>query len=99
MYGENSPTGNVEMMLYSRIRRKTRKTQHLHKLAAQTDRKSQIRTEIARTKSAERLIADQLATRTRLQRDSSNSEVAQRRFSPLSNSRVFIPFLTGYDVT
>ncbi|GBL82804.1 hypothetical protein AVEN_106334-1 [Araneus ventricosus] len=75
------------------------KTHHLQKLAAQTDCKSQIRTATARTKSAQRLITDQVAMRTRLQRDSSNSEDVKRRLSHLSNSRVFIPFLTGCDVT
>ncbi|GBL87780.1 hypothetical protein AVEN_81377-1 [Araneus ventricosus] len=92
--------GNGETTLYSRIHQKTRtqvtgKTQHLHKLAAQTDSKSQIRTAIARTKSAQRLIADQLALRTSLHRDSLNSEDIQRRSSHLSNSLVFILFLTG----
>ncbi|GBN20909.1 hypothetical protein AVEN_48327-1 [Araneus ventricosus] len=45
--------------------------------------------------SAQRLTADQLAKRTSLQRDSSNSEDVQRRLSHLSNSQVFIPFRTG----
>ncbi|GBO29837.1 hypothetical protein AVEN_147658-1 [Araneus ventricosus] len=46
----------------------------------------------------QRLTADQLAKRTSLQRDSSNSEDVQRRLIHLTNSRVFIPFLTGCDV-
>ncbi|GBL75833.1 hypothetical protein AVEN_155107-1 [Araneus ventricosus] len=96
--------GNGETTLYSRILLKTRtqvtgKTQHLHKLAAQTDSKSQIRTTIARTKSAQRLIADQFAVRTRLQRDSSHFEDVQRGSSHPINSWVFIPFLTACDVT
>ncbi|GBN17644.1 hypothetical protein AVEN_156218-1 [Araneus ventricosus] len=83
--------GNGETTLYSRILRKTRtqvtgKTQHLHKLVVQTDSKSWIRTAIARTKIAQCLIAHQLAMRTRLQRDSSNSEAVQRRLSHLSTS-------------
>ncbi|GBM13814.1 hypothetical protein AVEN_72647-1 [Araneus ventricosus] len=84
--------GDGETTFYSRI---FQKTQYLHKLAAQTDSKSQIRTAIARTKSAQ-LVTDQLAMRPR---DSSKSEDVQRQLSPLSNSQDFIPFLTGYDVT
>ncbi|GBN27297.1 hypothetical protein AVEN_155188-1 [Araneus ventricosus] len=49
--------------------------------------------------SAQRLTADQQAKRTSLHRDSSNSADIQRRLSHLSNCRIFIPFLTGCDVT
>ncbi|GBM29449.1 hypothetical protein AVEN_255836-1 [Araneus ventricosus] len=54
---------------------------------------------ISTNNSAQLQTADQLAKRTSLQRDSLNSEDDQGRLSHLSNSRVFIPFLTGCDVS
>ncbi|GBN54959.1 hypothetical protein AVEN_62175-1 [Araneus ventricosus] len=53
----------------------------------------------SRNNSNQRLTDHQLAKRTNLQSDSSNSADVQRRLSHLSNSRVFISFLTICDVT
>ncbi|GBM41987.1 hypothetical protein AVEN_137539-1 [Araneus ventricosus] len=75
----------------------TRKANKLDKLAKRTSWTNSQSEQVGQTRKASKL--DKLAKRTSLQRDSSNSEDVQRRLSHLSDSQVFIPFLTGYDDT
>ncbi|GBL95042.1 hypothetical protein AVEN_188793-1 [Araneus ventricosus] len=95
MYGEHSPTSRITakqercFLEYSG----KHEAQVTGKITlAQISNKSRQRitnnNSNSRNNSHQRLTADQLAKRTNLQRDSSNSADVQRRLSHLSNSRV-----------
>ncbi|GBM57391.1 hypothetical protein AVEN_59875-1 [Araneus ventricosus] len=105
MYVENSPTSRImeNDALFSNIPENTKHRKEENTALAQinnTSRQKITNNNSNRTNnSAQSLTAEQLAKRRILHRDSSNSEDVQRRLSHLSNSRIFIPFLTGCDVT